>query len=86
MVKNYLWVFVNSMITNPTFDSQVIQCWVASAQSSSLLVFSQHVKSLLDMLDPGQHTLWVSILALICQASHASVGICLQADIVTTET
>lgn len=23
MVKNYLWVFVNSMITNPTFDSQV---------------------------------------------------------------
>ncbi|DBB17682.1 TPA: hypothetical protein ACH3X3_002722 [Trebouxia sp. C0006] len=22
MVKNYLWVFVNSMITNPTFDSQ----------------------------------------------------------------
>lgn len=25
MVKNYLWVFVNSMITNPTFDSQVRQ-------------------------------------------------------------
>ena len=23
MVKNYLWVFVNSTITNPTFDSQV---------------------------------------------------------------
>lgn len=23
MVKNYLWVFVNSMINNPTFDSQV---------------------------------------------------------------
>ena len=26
MVKNYLWVFVNSMITNPTFDSQVGCC------------------------------------------------------------
>ena len=33
MVKNYLWVFVNSMITNPTFDSQV--CLDAIHKSTS---------------------------------------------------
>ena len=46
MVKNHLWVFVNSLIENPAFDSQVglqqvpgllISCWsVAFAHPSSL--------------------------------------------------
>ena len=34
MVKNYLWVFVNSMITNPTFDSQVCCLQLLIEQSS----------------------------------------------------
>ena len=43
MVKNYLWVFVNSMITNPTFDSQVCcrsihLCSCVPADSASMTV------------------------------------------------
>ena len=31
MVKNYLWVFVNCMIENPAFDSQVRPSRIAKA-------------------------------------------------------
>ena len=39
MVKNYLWVFVNSQIINPAFDSQVSTCcWDPQVGQQALLL------------------------------------------------
>lgn len=64
MVKNYLWVFVNSMITNPTFDSQVCCCTCRLCRTAAYIALV-HV-----------HTVWHEPHCSILQYTCCSIRCC----------
>ena len=57
MVKNYLWVFINSQIINPAFDSQVSTCcWDPQIGQSALrLVGAQGREGMRQYVSVHQH-------------------------------